>query len=312
MRSFVLKYIVLKYIRSHGNVHIGDIFMETKKIDLYEYFKIRKPEGARGVLTTYIRDLSPEINPDRKAPAMLVIPGGGYYMVSDREGEPVAMRYLALGFNSFVLNYSVAEDSPLKYPYQIAEAAMAMAYIRLNAESLNIDPEKVAAVGFSAGGHLCAMLGSFHNCPDVDKIFKPNVCVKPNAIVLGYPVISSDITFAHIGSFINLCGEENKELMKKVDVLNLIDENSAPAFIWSTFNDNCVPCQNAIEAALQYKKVGVPVSVHVFGKGEHGLSVADMTVYKTDEAIKEMSVSVPEWIRLSVEWLEEQGVCVTI
>lgn len=282
--------------------------MITQKINLYEYFKIEKPEGARGVLTTYIRDLSPEIDLERKAPAMLVIPGGGYYMVSDREGEPVAMRYLALGFNAFVLDYSVAEDSALKYPYQIAEAAMAMEYLRINAENLNIDPEKIAAVGFSAGGHLCAMLGSFHNCPETGKVFKPTVCVKPNAVVLGYPVISSDISFAHIGSFINLCGEENKELMKKVDVLNLIDENSAPAFIWSTFNDNVVPCQNAIEAALKYKESGVPVSLHVFGKGEHGLSVADATVYKADKALKEMSVSVPEWVRLSVEWLEEQGI----
>lgn len=282
--------------------------MITQKINLYEYFKIKKPEGARGVLTTYIRDLSSEIDLERKAPAMLVIPGGGYYMVSDREGEPVAMRYLALGFNAFVLDYSVAEDSALKYPYQIAEAAMAMAYLRINAENLNIDPEKIAAVGFSAGGHLCAMLGSFHNCPETGKVFKPTVCVKPNAVVLGYPVISSDISFAHIGSFINLCGEENKDLMKKVDVLNLIDENSAPAFIWSTFNDNVVPCQNAIEAALKYKKSGVPVSLHVFGKGEHGLSVADATVYKADKALKEMSVSVPEWVRLSVEWLEEQGI----
>lgn len=282
--------------------------MITQKINLYEYFKIEKPEGARGVLTTYIRDLSPEIDLERKAPAMLVIPGGGYYMVSDREGEPVAMRYLALGFNAFVLDYSVAEDSALKYPYQIAEAAMAMEYLRINAENLNIDPEKIAAVGFSAGGHLCAMLGSFHNCPETGKVFKPTVCVKPNAVVLGYPVISSDISFAHIGSFINLCGEENKELMKKVDVLNLIDEKSAPAFIWSTFNDNVVPCQNAIEAALKYKKSGVPVSLHVFGKGEHGLSVADATVYKADKALKEMSVSVPEWVRLSVEWLEEQGI----
>ncbi len=282
--------------------------MITQKIDLYEYFKIKKPDGARGVITTYISDLSPEIDPVRKAPAMLVIPGGGYYMVSDREGEPVALRYLALGFNSFILNYSVAEDSVLKYPYQIAEAAMAMAYLRINAENLHIDPEKIAAVGFSAGGHLCAMLGSFHNCPDVDKVFKPSVCVKPNAIVLGYPVISSDVAFANIGSFINLCGEENKELMKKTDVLNLIDENSAPAFIWSTFNDNAVPGRNAVEAALKYQKVGVPVSIHVFGKGQHGLSVADMTVYNTDEAIKEMSVSVPEWVRLSAEWLEEQGI----
>lgn len=283
--------------------------MKIEKIDLYEYFKINKPDGARGVLTTYTAFVSPEINPNRKSPAMLVIPGGGYYMVSDREGEPVALKFLAAGFNAFVLNYSVAVDSAVKYPYQIAEAAMAMAYLRINADALKIDPEKIAAVGFSAGGHLCAMLGSIHNCPLVSNVFVPSVCVKPNAVVLGYPVITCNRKLAHVASFDNLCGVENEKFYDKVDVLNLIDENSAPAFIWSTYNDGVVPIENSMMAALKYREKGVPVSVHIFGKGQHGLSVADMTVYGRESvALKDMSVSVPEWVRLSLEWMKEQGI----
>ena len=80
--------------------------MKTEIIDLYEYFNVKKPEGARGYLATYVAALSPEIDPGRKLPAMLVIPGGAYYMVSDREAEPVALKLFAAGFNGFVLNYS--------------------------------------------------------------------------------------------------------------------------------------------------------------------------------------------------------------
>lgn len=282
--------------------------MKTEIIDLYEYFNVKKPEGARGYLATYVAALSPEIDPGRKLPAMLVIPGGAYYMVSDREAEPVALKFFAAGFNAFVLNYSVAGDSAVKYPYQIAEAEMAVAYLRLNAENLHIDAEKIAAVGFSAGGHLCAMLGSCHNCPSVGKVFKPPVCVKPNAVVLSYPVITCNPECGHLDSFNFLCGEGRKDMYDKVDILNLIDENSAPAFIWSTFNDGAVPCDNALLAALKYKERKVPVSVHVFGKGQHGLSVADATVYKNSDAVDNMSVSAPEWVRLALEWLEEQGI----
>ena len=88
--------------------------METKIIDLYDYYKIAKPEGARGILTTYVHYMSGEISLTRKLPAMLVIPGGAYWMVSDREAEPVALKFFAEGFNAFVLNYSVAGDSAIK------------------------------------------------------------------------------------------------------------------------------------------------------------------------------------------------------
>ncbi len=281
--------------------------MVIKTIDLYDYFKIEKPTGAKGILTAYVRDVSEEINPLRKVPAALIIPGGGYGMVSFREAEPIAMKYLAYGFNAFVLDYSIV---PLRYPTQIVEASMAAAYIRLNADKLLTNANQLFAVGFSAGGHLAAMLGSVKNCPDVEKYFKTTVDIQPNAVVLSYPVITSDAKTAHMGSFDNLCGENNTELKKKVDILNFINENSAPAFIWSTYNDAVVPCANALLAALKYNEYRVPFSVCVLGKGEHGLSCADITAYGTDKQITEASVSASEWIRHSVEWLAEQGICV--
>ena len=131
--------------------------MKTERIDLYEHFGIPRPNGAEGYLTTYIIERNKEFSGKRFRPAMLVIPGGGYKMVSAREEEPIALYYLSQGFDAFTLKYSV---KPIAFPYQLLEGCMAMAYIRENAEELGVDKEHVSAIGFSAGGHLCGMLGS--------------------------------------------------------------------------------------------------------------------------------------------------------
>ena len=107
-------------------------------------------------LTVYARDNSPEIDPARRYPAVLVIPGGGYDMCSDRETEPVALPFLAAGCTAAVLRYSVA---PTWHPAQLHEAATAMARLREHADTYHIDPARLFVCGFSAGGHLAAMLG---------------------------------------------------------------------------------------------------------------------------------------------------------
>ena len=107
----------------------------VEKIDLYKYFKIKKPENASGILTTYI--LANCYEP-RLRPAMLVIPGGGYSHVSARECECVALKYMEKGFNAFTLSYSVKGKCDVCFPYQLIEGAMAMAYIKKNAKKLGV------------------------------------------------------------------------------------------------------------------------------------------------------------------------------
>jgi len=104
---------------------------------------------------------------------VLVLPGGGYFHTSDREAEPVALAYLAEGFNAFVLRYSVGPESPFEQSFDDAKAALA--WIRENAAELHIDPAQVVAVGFSAGGHLAASLATA-------------AAEKPDVLVVGYPV----------------------------------------------------------------------------------------------------------------------------
>ncbi len=281
--------------------------MNLFKIDLYEHFKLAKPENGKGMLTCYVHDKNPEVNENRKKPAMLVLPGGGYAMCSLREAEALAMPFYAKGMDVFVLDYSVF---PVLYPASLTEAVAAMAYIRENSERLSIDPHAVSAIGCSAGGHLCGMLGSFRNDPEVIAAFQPSVNVRPDAIVLCYPVVTSSAP-THGGSFDNLCGE-NEELKKKLDVLSLVNENSAPAFIWATDNDNAVPARNSYLLAAKYCEKGVPCSIHVWGKGWHGLSVADLSVYPSDcPVFGESSGTVGKWFELCIEWLKERNVFIS-
>lgn len=278
--------------------------MNLFKVDLYEIFKLKKPKNGKGILTCYVHDKNPEVNENRKKPAMLVLPGGGYAMCSLREAEALAMPFYAKGMDVFVLDYSVY---PVLYPASLTEAVAAMAYIRENSERLSIDPNAVSAIGCSAGGHLCAMLGSFRSSPEVAAVFQPSVNVRPDAIVLCYPVITSSKP-THAGSFDNLCGE-NEELKKKLDVLSLVNENSSPAFIWATDNDNAVPSRNSYLLAAKYNEKGVPCSIHVWGKGWHGLSVADLSVYPSDcPVFAESSGTVGRWFEMCVEWLKERNV----
>jgi len=277
--------------------------MKLFTIDLYDYFKVKKPENGVGILTCFVQENSVEINPNRKQPAMLVIPGGGYSMTSFREKEPVALKFLSYGFSCFALEYSCA---PVRYPYPLVEAVMAMEYIRKNANELHIDPDMVASVGFSAGGHLCGMLGSYDKRDEVYSIFKHSDNVKPNASILSYPVVTSTEP-THGGSFDSLCGD-NEKLRKELSLENLINKNSAPAFIWTTYEDNAVPFRNSLIAANAYSEAGVRVSIHLFNKGIHGLSVADMSVYGREGDFSGMSKSVYTWPELAKEWLAELGI----
>jgi acetyl esterase/lipase len=184
-----------------------------------------------------------------------------------------------------------------------------MAYIRQNAKELNVDEDMVASVGFSAGGHLCAMLGSISDAKEVTQIFKPEVCTKPNAVILAYPVIMYGGK-GHFESFNNLCGDD-VELKKRVDVVNLVNKNSAPAFIWATFDDGVVPVQNSLAVASAYERECVKFSIHVWGTGAHGLSVANKDVYSVEmqkSLLNPSSKSVHKWLDLAQEWLEEVGV----
>lgn len=269
--------------------------MINETIDLYKYFGVERPRGGSGYLTTYVWDVYDGFS-GKKRPAMLVIPGGAYSFVSNREGEPVALAWLNKGYNSFVLNYSVA---PISYPYQLCEACMAIAYVRENAEKYSVDKNHVAAVGFSAGGHLCGTLATIYDDENVSKLIgKREVSYRPDAVILSYAVAYN----SHGETFNNISAGD-VELKKYLDLTQRVAKESSPAFIWHTRRDDCVPVDNAIKLASAYNVVGVPFALHIYDKGYHGLSLATKEVIDAPED-GYLSEDVSSWVDLAYIWLK--------
>ncbi len=251
-------------------------------------------------MSCYLQHTAQSVSTRRLRPAVLVIPGGGYGHVSDREGEPVALRFLAGGYSAFVLEYSVA---PLRFPVQLQEAAMAMRYIRDHAAALEIDPAMVAAVGFSAGGHLCGLLGTLFDSPEVAGVGTAGQ-IRPDALGLCYPVaVSWGAT--HEGSFENLCGSDGR-LRERLSLDRLARPDMPPVCLWHTRSDESVPCRNSLVLANALAAAGVDFAVRIYRQGRHGLSTADAQVYPA-EAVPPVSPGVPLWPEEMMGFFKEIG-----
>ncbi len=278
--------------------------MEIRIVDLYEHFGVKKTENAQCSLTCYIARTSLKVSACRKKPAVLILPGGGYGHVSPREGEPIAMRFLTAGYAAFVLEYSCA---PCAFPVPLREAAMAMRYIRENAAEFEVNTKMVAAMGFSAGGHLCGMLGTMFDCPEVADI-APAEQLRPDALGLCYPVAVSWGN-THEGSFRNLCGED-LQLRDRLSLDKRVRPDMMPVFLWHTRDDGAVPCRNSILLAAALEASGVDFAFHLYRHGVHGLSTADVMAYPAF-GIPDTSRSVPGWIDEMQEFWQEIGFQIT-
>ena len=228
----------------------------------------------RVYMDTYVGDLK---NFPRNA--MLVLPGGGYRNVcTDREGEPIALAYVAKGFNAFVLNYRVGQEVDV-YPSQLLDAARAVMCIKKNAQRFNIDPERVFAVGFSAGGHLAGSLGLMAKDEEIlEALGATEDEVSLKGIVLSYPVVTAQDN-THKGSFEKLTGmpfdEIPEALRKKHSLEERVDLSSPAAFIWHTAADNAVPPVGSLKLCAKYIENKVPVSLRIYPYGCHGIALAD-------------------------------------
>ena len=247
-------------------------------------------------LYLYIMDHSVQTKPNRVRPLVLICPGGGYCMTSDREAEPVAVRYLAMGYHAAVLRYSV---SPAKFPTALLQLGSAVIYLKQHALEYRIDPGKIILQGFSAGGHLACCLGVLWKEPWLHRHLgiEENM-LKPAGMVLSYPVISSGI-YGHKDSFINLM--DHKKDWDGLSLENLVTKNTIPAFLWHTWDDEIVPVENSLLFFGALRKAGVPSELHIYTHGRHGLSLADTETADCEgEFVEEGCQS---WIKLAEQWI---------
>lgn len=238
-------------------------------------------------MDAYLQDNCTELEMTRwtKRPAMLVVPGGAYQFISEREGEPIALRYAAAGFQTFVLHYSVNacfEETLL----DIAEAVQQM---RLSADAWRIHPQQITVLGSSAGGNLALWLAARTRQAGIgiSGIEGDLKLLRPNALVLCYPAVTG------AG-----CAPAFMQTMPDQSILEQA-EGMPPAFLWATQEDKTVPVEGLLQLVARMNQAGVPIELHLYQRGDHGLATAD-------RATGRISAHVAGWVSLSIEWLFEQ------
>ena len=272
--------------------------MRYEVIHLKDHFPFLGANGCDPTLELYLPYNMTEMNrQDQKRPCMLICPGGAYAFCSQREAEPIALHLLPEGFNVFILTYSTA---PNRFPTQLREVAAAMELIYRNSGSWNCDTNRVAIMGFSAGGHLAAHYSTSFDCDGVRQVFPESKCV--NASVLCYPVISTDTRYSHRGSFENLLGHypETPEETIFFSCDRQVSDHTPPAFLWHTAADGAVPVKNSLLYAGALADRGIPFELHVYPYGGHGLATAD--VHSCDGLAPEAGY-VRDWLPAMKQWL---------
>ncbi len=270
--------------------------MEIKELRMFS-------QDEKAFLTCYVRSNPPEMS-SKPRRALLVCPGGSYFAVSDRENEPIAIEFLARGYNVFVLTYSTNEMASELRP--LSEAMLAIKHIRDNAVEYNIDPEKLFVMGFSAGGHLALSTGTIYKTDDVLAVLGENFdreYCRPNGMVLCYPVVSATCP-THGCTYKNFCGTDTptKEQTQLFSLELHIDKNTPPIFVWHTKDDDCVPVQNAILLAETLENHGVDHKLVLFESGPHGLSLATSEVF--NNMSEDFYHPCSDWVELADKWIK--------
>lgn len=248
------------------------VIMNVKKICLNELYHI---QGGEVETLVGIEPFN-QHKEGWKRPALIVVPGGGYGMVSEREAEPVAFRFLAKGFQVFILRYLCAPTA--RYPEQLLELACTVDHIRKNSEKYGVNPKEIFAVGFSAGGHLVGNLSTDYM--QAVEAYGEELDCKLTASGLSYPVISAK--HGHVWSFdnltVNMSEEEKQATLAKVYLDENVSSRTSPAFIWATTADQVVPVMNSISYANVLAKQGINFELHIYPEGVHGLSTCDAEI----------------------------------
>lgn len=258
-----------------------------------EVYRHTLPGGAR--LTGYLRNETEAMPAYNVRPAVLVLPGGGYEHCSAREGDPVAVQFLQAGYQAFVLDYTVA-PAPLGWQ-PLIDAAGAILHLRRNAAALRLDPDRVAVCGFSAGGHLAACTALLWDArPVCAALGITGTEARPNAVILGYPVVSSG-PLGHRGSFDQLAGADSA-LRASFSLEHQVREGLPPFFVWHTGEDTTVPVQNSLLLVTALTEHRLPCEFHLFPHGVHGASTCT----------REVNTPYPHnaaWVGLCLEWLAD-------
>lgn len=257
--------------------------------------------GAPGMPATKPQDepvlylTRPTASPTKTA--VIILPGGGYgHLAISYEGHDVADWFNSLGVTAFVLKYRMHATGHM-HPIPMMDGQRAIRTVRARAAEWNIDPSQIGVLGFSAGGHLASTLATHFDKgnPDSSDTIE-RVSSRPDFLILCYPVISLEARTSHFGSKDNLLGKSpDPKLVHNLSNETQVTSQTPPTFIFQTSEDTSVPAENSVSFYLALHAAKVPVEMHIFQNGKHGLGLAK-TVPGTSE-----------WPKLCEQWMKVRG-----
>ncbi|MBX6313342.1 MAG: alpha/beta hydrolase [Isosphaeraceae bacterium] len=235
--------------------------------------------------------------------AVVICPGGGYgFLATEHEGKQVAEWLNSLGVAGIMLKYRLGPK--YRHPTMLSDAQRAIRTVRARAREWNLDPKRVAILGFSAGGHLASTAATHFDAgkPDAEDPIERQSS-RPDRVILIYPVIALSTPYAHAGSLRNLLGDQpDPVLVASLSNETQVTKDTPPAFLAHTNEDKGVPPENSLLFVLAMRKAGVPVEFHLFEKGQHGLGLGT----GWGQRIKP-EPSFQAWPKLCETWFKNQG-----
>ena len=285
-------------------------------------------------LTSYLIADSTELMNGKKRPAVLVCPGGAYLNCSDREAEPVALRFAAMGYHAFVLRYSTyfegksgfpqfGQEIPPKqhcvHPAPMRDIGKAFLTLHKHADEWLLDTDRIAICGFSAGAHNCAMYSVYWHAPVITEFFgQPAEIFRPAATILAYTlsdyILLADAATGDLDpiargrfnlSVLAFTGttQPTRELLEEISPARQVNEKTPPMFLWATAGDSLVPVAHSTIMATALAHQNIPFEIHVFEEGMHGLSLADQA---SSGSLSETNADAAKWIGLAEAWLHKR------
>ena len=231
--------------------------------------------------------------------AVIVCPGGAFMVHAGSEGEPVAMAFAGSGYQTFLLRYSLGRHAAIPAP--IVDAALAVACVRDHAEEWNIDPDKIALCGFSAGGYVASALGTMYNQPEIQELAGRNEeDIRPNALILGYPLtlvepLDNKLTRLLSGNRVEA------ERFARYSPVNNVGPHTPPTFLWNIFADTMIPVETGLAFCAALAANDVPFELHTFQSGSHGCGLGTPVTSLGSARLEDDQVA--HWFELCCQWL---------
>ncbi|MBM4031695.1 MAG: alpha/beta hydrolase [Planctomycetes bacterium] len=260
------------------------------------------PQGAPGALGNRDADkpsLTLYLPPAEMAngAAAVICPGGDYWDLSgDHEGRDVALWLNSLGVAGLVLKYRLAPS--YHHPSQLQDARRAVRLARKRAHEWGLDFDRVGIIGFAAGGHLAATVGTHFSDgnPEAEDPIDRVGC-RPDFMVLAYPAISLASKYTHTPTRDNLLGADSHKQRFLESLSNERQVNTAtpPTFLVHTGDDKVVPPENSVLFYIAMRRMGVPGELHIYEKGGHGYGLAPNDII------------LSSWTQRCADWLRRRG-----